>query len=86
MAWTYSDWRSQSGAAAQRARLILHMQEVDEAITAAVSDQGKSRDATNLEALAARLQTQLDRLDRQLGTSPESARIGLADFRTGRRR
>jgi hypothetical protein len=85
MAWTYSDWRSQSGASAQRARLILHMQEIDNAITAAIGDQGKNRDPTNLNMLAERLQKQLDRLDKQLGTAPESARIGLADFRPGRR-
>ena len=70
--WTYSGWRSESGATAQRAMLILHMQEVSDAIAAFASQGALSQRAErfNLVEYLNTLQTQLDKLDIQTGNVP----------------
>lgn len=45
MGWTYSDWRTQSSAALRRARLALHLQELEDALetrNTSVGSDGKS--------------------------------------------
>lgn len=58
MAWTYSDWRSQSTAAQQLARLNLHMQEVSDKIGAEVGASGYQRSSHALTNYLELLETQ----------------------------
>lgn len=62
MAWTYSDWRSQSTDSARLTRLRQHMDEVNAQIAAAVSDGGASRSTADLVSLLDRLVIEEDKL------------------------
>lgn len=53
--WTYSDFESQSTNTLRLQYIRLHIAEVEDAITATVGADGKSRDAGVLEAKLARL-------------------------------
>jgi len=48
MAWTYSDWDSQSTPTARLTRLRLHLAEVGDCITAAMTSQAENYDPRTL--------------------------------------
>lgn len=78
MAWTYSDWRSQTTTAAQIARLKLHLQEVTDAFGPNVSGSDMSVDRSELRQLIADLEQKLADLER----SPTSRIGGGVSFGT----
>jgi hypothetical protein len=69
--WSYNDWRRQSGATAQRERLLLHIEEVEQRLadwqTQGAYEQRGSR--YDLEAYLNRLCATLERYDQALGLS-----------------
>lgn len=71
MAWTYSDWRSQTTTAAQIARLKLHIQELTDAFGPNVSGSDMSVDRSALPQMIQALELKLAELER----SP-SLRVG----------
>lgn len=68
MAWTYGGWRRETTAAARRDMLILHVEEIENKITADVAAHGYSRTNHPLIELLKLLQTRLDGLDGAAGT------------------
>lgn len=78
MAWTYSDWRSQSTTAAKITRLKLHIQEITDAFGPNVSGSDMSVDRSELRQMAADLEQKLDELER----SPSSRINGGVSFGT----
>lgn len=78
MSWTYSDWRSQTTAATQLARLALHMQEIEDAIGKNVSADGKSLDSTHLVTLLERMDGEYKRLIAATGNRAYVMRRGIA--------
>lgn len=48
MAWTYSDWVTQTTAASKLTRLRLHIQEVSDRITESMSADGVSHNAADI--------------------------------------
>jgi len=69
MAWTYSNWITQSTAAAQLASLRLHVQEVsDKAASADVAADGKSASYGNLTQYLQSLLSHVNRLENVTGT------------------
>lgn len=61
--WTYADWAEQATDTARLARLRQHISEVNSAIAASVSADGKSRDSSVLKDLLQMLLTERDRLE-----------------------
>lgn len=79
MAWTYSDWHSQSTDSARLTRLRLYMSELESAITAGVSADGKSIDADVIERRLDKLAKERDRLAATVG-SGSGSRVSQARF------
>ena len=63
MAWTYSDWRSQSTTAAQITRLKLHMTEVSDAFGPSVSGADMSVDRAEVRQYLKDLKDELAELE-----------------------
>lgn len=75
MAHVYSDWITyDDGSDAQRVRLKLHMQEISDLITATVSSDGDSRDASQLVAYLAQLRSDYERL---FAHTPRTGRVRM---------
>jgi hypothetical protein len=53
LAWTYSDWITQTTDSTRLTRLRLHIQEVSDKITQEVSSGGNSRSSSALQAYLA---------------------------------
>lgn len=62
--WEYSDWQSQSTYAAQRTRLILHLQEIADYICLRSSGGGQSVDP---QVLQVQYKFLMDTLDKRYG-------------------
>jgi len=67
MAWTYSDWPSQSGTAAKLARLNLHITEVSNSVGKEVSADGKAVSSQATQAYLTTLFAQQNRLESKPG-------------------
>lgn len=78
-AWTYADWRSQTGDAARLARLRLHQEEVSGAIRADVAGGGMSRSSSHLVEYLKVLNADESRL--MASVDGESAASGLQTLR-----
>lgn len=61
MGWTYSNWRSQSRAAAQLTSLKLHLQEVADAIGREVDSDGKRVSSQAVQQYHASLVSELEK-------------------------
>ncbi len=75
--WTHNGWRRESGATAQRTMLILHIEEVEQAIAAFQSQGAMSQRAQRFDLIQYhdRLAKELEKLDRQTGTTPGEAHV-----------
>jgi hypothetical protein len=82
MAWTYSDWVSQSTPAAQLTRLNLHIKEVSDAVGNEIGSDGKSRSSAATERMLDRLHKHRERLQAIAGGV--GGGVSLARF-SGRR-
>lgn len=81
MAWTYSDWRSQTTSAAKLSRLRLHMQEITDAIhtrTVQVGADGKSLSRETLMGLLTSLEGQEKSLAAAAATGGGRAYVRLS--------
>lgn len=79
MAWTYGDWRQQSGRRAQLDRLDLHLQEVaDKMSSADVASDGHSASRGTQQRYYETLLEERARLVKELGAvvGPRLARRG----------
>ena len=69
MAWTYADYESASTTPAGKlSRLLLHITEVTQALSAQVSADGKSRDPSLLNDHLTRLNARRMELEEQVST------------------
>jgi len=63
MAWTYSNWTSQSTSAARLTRLRLHVTEVSDKVGQELAADGKSVGSSALQAYLGALLTRMDKLE-----------------------
>ena len=82
MAWTYSDWVSQSTPAAQLARLNLHMKEVADSVGKELGSDGKTMSSAAVERMLDKLHIRRERLQSIAGGV--AGGVSLARF-SGRR-
>ena len=76
-AWTYHDWRSESGTTAQRARLVLHIEEVTQVLAGYQRQSAAGQNADRFQQLDAylkRLEAKLDEYDAALGLGLQADR------------
>jgi len=73
--WSHNGWRREDGYAAQRAKLILHIEEVENRLAdwQTQSAQGQSGARFQLEQYLSKLESKLRELDAALGLTPENA-------------
>lgn len=69
MAWTYSDWASQATAAAQLARLNLHIGELTDSVGREVDADGKRVSSQAVQALLDRMLSERARLEARAGSA-----------------
>lgn len=81
MAWTYADWRAQTTEAGQLERLRLHMGEVSNEVSAAITAGSKSRDSSQLNDYLANLEENARRLERITGSGVVRPVVVHADLR-----
>ena len=84
MAWTYSDWPSQTTLAARLTRLRLHYEEVADMIGREVSADGKAVSSNANQQYLDRLMTQLDKLEERVqlaGGDSGGGRVSQVRFR-----
>lgn len=74
MAWTYNGWRRESGLAAQRAMLILHLEEVESKLAGFFSfgHTGRQAERFDLQSYRDRLEKQLSDLDDEIAADSET--------------
>jgi hypothetical protein len=76
-AWTHGGWRRETTAAAQRDKLILHIEEIENAIGGyernQALDQMAARNLTALQEMLKRREEDLAALNDTLGLTPGAA-------------
>lgn len=75
--WQFSDWITLTGAAAQRAQLVLHIQEITDRISQnQETDLGEvSGKRFNVDTYLERLERKLERFDKVLGTGIQGSLV-----------
>lgn len=84
MAWTYSDWTSQTTATARLTRLRLHMTEVADKISNERSGDGVSRGSGSLTQYYDGLRSQAERLESMPGVNGTGSVSNIRIVRRGR--
>jgi hypothetical protein len=79
--WQYADWRRFPTRAEQRARLVLHLEEI---AALALDMQNRGRSLSLQAGYREDMERQLDRLDRKIAVARGSqGRTGVSQFQRG---